>query len=49
VVHGRTGCFDPHLMAEIREYVTVELLCIVGYYLSGHSKIAYYIFANRNF
>jgi hypothetical protein len=48
MIHLGESYFDPHLVAEILENVTVKLLDIVDSYLSGHSKMADYVLLEKN-
>jgi hypothetical protein len=49
MTHIGESYFDPHLVAEILENVTVKLLGIVDSYLSGHSEMADYVLPKKSF
>jgi hypothetical protein len=49
MTHIGESYFDPHLVAEILENVTVKLLDIVDSYLSGHSEMADYVLPKKSF
>jgi hypothetical protein len=49
MIHSGECCFDPHLMVEILENMTVKLLGIVDSYLYGHSEATDYVLPEKIF
>jgi hypothetical protein len=48
MIYQCESCFDPHLVAKILEYVTIELLGIVNCYIFSHSEMTYYVLLEKS-